>query len=399
MLASAAAAKGYPVQILRLSIAAYRLQRSIGIDGIYSRTIVATRGITAGSGFATSELLLLLMDTMVELSRGWVGVLTFKLFVDDLTLAACGLPQHVVSVMVAAIDFVIDQFETVLCMEVSAKKSKVLAGRPAIALAIATRIRSRKLGVTLRARLLGTDTTGGRRRGTQVAQERLRAFTALVPRFHQLRKLGVNTQQMVRASGPPAILYGCEVMGVSNSKLLTTRSKVAAAAAPQAGGKSPELILYAVDGPGGTLDPAFDAHARPLQFWALAWWESWFSADALQQAFDEAARKLLSARGSWWSLVAGPATALLASLRRLGWSMRSAVEVIDDCGSTWRFDRDSPAAMISACHRSVRRWRLQKIGEILPGLIPAATDLPEAMHTTKTMLIDFSSIFSPLIHR
>ena len=106
-----------------------------------------------------------------------MGVLAIKLFVDDLTLAACGLPQHVVSVMVAAVDFVIEQFEVVLCMEVSAKKSKVLAGRPAIALAIATRVQSRKLGPSLRARLLGTDTTGGRRRGTQVAQERLRAFT------------------------------------------------------------------------------------------------------------------------------------------------------------------------------------------------------------------------------
>ena len=45
VLAEAAKLKGYPTTILRLSLAAYRLQRTIGVDGVYSRTIVATRGI------------------------------------------------------------------------------------------------------------------------------------------------------------------------------------------------------------------------------------------------------------------------------------------------------------------------------------------------------------------
>eukprot|EP00973_Karenia_brevis_P042842 5930667-Karenia_brevis.AAC.1 len=49
LLAAAAQAKGYDLAILRLSLAAYRLQRSIGIDGVYSHTVCATRGITAGS--------------------------------------------------------------------------------------------------------------------------------------------------------------------------------------------------------------------------------------------------------------------------------------------------------------------------------------------------------------
>ena len=51
VLVEAAKLKGYPGIILQLCLAAYRLARSIGVDGVYSRTIVATRGITAGSGF------------------------------------------------------------------------------------------------------------------------------------------------------------------------------------------------------------------------------------------------------------------------------------------------------------------------------------------------------------
>ena len=90
---------------------------------------------------------------------------------------------------------------------------------------------------------------GGRRRTTEVAQHRLLEFSKLVPRFQALRRLGVNSRQMVRAAGPPAILYGCEVMGVSDTSLHHMRTKVTAAAAPQAGGKAPDMVLYVLDGP------------------------------------------------------------------------------------------------------------------------------------------------------
>ena len=48
---------------------------------------------------------------------------------------------------------------------------------------------------------------------------------------HALRVAGVNSAHMVRADGPPAVLYGCECMGVSNTALDAVRSKVATAAA------------------------------------------------------------------------------------------------------------------------------------------------------------------------
>ena len=52
VLIRAARALGYPLWLLRLSLAAYRMTRRIGVSGVYSRACHATRGITAGSGFA-----------------------------------------------------------------------------------------------------------------------------------------------------------------------------------------------------------------------------------------------------------------------------------------------------------------------------------------------------------
>ena len=92
----AALAKGYSVGILTLSLAAYRLKRSVGIDRVYSRCLRACRGIAAGSGFATIELRLLLLDMMEELQRRWAPTLDSKLYVDDLTLDASVRPGTIV---------------------------------------------------------------------------------------------------------------------------------------------------------------------------------------------------------------------------------------------------------------------------------------------------------------
>ena len=98
VLAEAAKLKGYPMGVLKLSIAAYRLMRSVGVEGVYSRLIKATRRITAGSGFATVELKVIMYDLVVLLEARWARILVTKVFMDDLTLAVTGAPQVVIKV-------------------------------------------------------------------------------------------------------------------------------------------------------------------------------------------------------------------------------------------------------------------------------------------------------------
>ena len=86
ILAALAHECGYPLVILRLCLAAYRLKRSVGVDGVYSKLVVATRGITAGAAIATTELKRLLLPMMNNLHERWASTLVAKLYVDDLTL-------------------------------------------------------------------------------------------------------------------------------------------------------------------------------------------------------------------------------------------------------------------------------------------------------------------------
>ena len=133
VLVEAARLKGYPIALLKLSIAAYRLARSIGVDGVYSRLIVANRGITAGSGFATSELRVLMLDLIFALQARWANIIIVKVYVDDLTLSVTGLPQVIIRELSRAIDFAVHVLEDAMLMKVSAKKSKIVASKPSIA--------------------------------------------------------------------------------------------------------------------------------------------------------------------------------------------------------------------------------------------------------------------------
>ena len=398
LLFNAAREKGYSLVILRLSIASYRLWRVVGIGGIFSRRVQAVRGITAGSGFATSELRLLLQGVIERVQRNWSPSLVgLKLYVDDLTIAVSGVSAAWISRLLAVVvDFIVHILQVELRLEVSAKKSKVVASRGQIAVAAAAHMRSRKAKPASHAKLLGTGVVGGRRRSTYVMRVRLHHFSKTISRYHSLRSARVNTKQMVRAAGTPALLYGVEVVGLTNSALQTMRSRVAIAAAPQAGGKNPDLTLYALDGSCGTLDPAFDCHAMPLKHWALAWWESWFSPMALEESFRVAQLKI-AASSSPWRLVAGPVSALIASMSRIGWSFPSAREAVDDLGASWSFILDSPAAITMACRRSVRRWRLARVIKALPSLQPQGLDLDTGNSAGNALLVDFAGPLQSLL--
>jgi len=248
-------------------------------------TVRATRGITAGAGFATVELELLLYDTISQLHGTWSHTLVIKVYIDDITLTACGQAQWIVKIMIEALDFLVAQLEDVLLMQVSASKSKVLAGRPCLAQAVIQMLQTNRLSTTKHAKLLGVDSVGGRRRSTITFQDRVSTFTKAVPRLQALRKVGVNSMQMVRTAGTPAVMYGCEIMGLSDSALYLARCKIAAAAASIAGGKNPELVLHTLDGPAGTMDPAFEAHSAPVLFWAMAVWCQWFTRRQMGKAF------------------------------------------------------------------------------------------------------------------
>ena len=115
----------YPIWILRLSLAAYRLARRISINGILSGALLALRGITAGSVFATTELRLLLLVALDDVAAAFPE-LPLHVYVDDMFLAVVGAPRHVCRVLTDATVLLVPGLTAAL-LEESHTKSEGIA--------------------------------------------------------------------------------------------------------------------------------------------------------------------------------------------------------------------------------------------------------------------------------
>ena len=89
----------------------------------------------------------------------------------------------------------------------------------------------------------------------------------------------------------------------------------------------------------------------PIGDWATAVWESWMLERAIERPAAKAKQKLRKAKNPW-AKVKGPAAAMVASCRRLGWTVVSSTELRTDQGETIDLHLDSPAASNSkSCGR------------------------------------------------
>ena len=145
----AARKHGYNLWLLRLSLASYRLLRAVGVDGAYSQLLLATRGITAGSGFATFELRALLMDVVDDVCKNW-KLVSISLYVDDMVISSAGPGMQAPIDVAGATDQAVRHMEDKegLDLTVSVKKSVTSASSMALALATARLSKIRKIKAT-----------------------------------------------------------------------------------------------------------------------------------------------------------------------------------------------------------------------------------------------------------
>ena len=272
----------YNIVVLRLSLAAYRIARAIGIDGVFSRLVVATRGTTAGAGMATSELRPFMLDLIKSRTKMFLQV-GHVLYVDDLTLEASGDGPPALNQLAAATNFAVQYLEGHLLAPVSPAKSVFLGSSRRATLLVRRKLITKKVKRVSSSKMLGVQTAGGRRRRTSILRQRLELFRKKVPRIQKLRMAGINVKQVTRAAGAPAFFYGVQCCGVSDAHIATSRRAVAKAVGTGVHGRQVDRALLIDDVAGSHLDPAFEAHVLPLMYLALAWWENWVQPHILQE--------------------------------------------------------------------------------------------------------------------
>ncbi len=362
-----AIAVGYPIFVLQLSVASYLLPRSIRIDGVYSRLIVAKRGITAGSVFATTELRVLLIRALDRVVRA-VPQAPLTTYVDDLSVEASGTARRVAEALDMAFS-VIASLLARLGLVLSPTKNVYTVSTRAAKEQIKEKMDRRRVAFRTRIKSLGIGLGAGKRRNVEVAWQRLRSFRQRGRRFLSLKRAGVDCVRLMRTGGTAGMTYGQSVMGVADNLLLQQRRAVVAAISDGAAGKDLDLTLVLADGGKcrAAVDPAFAAHAEPLCTWTEAVWCNWAQRSAMDRAVAAARLRLTRARRPW-AVVRGPAAAAVATAARLGWDLKDAVTVVMHDGNILRLDKEAPKAVLARVREAVARWRWMRIENSYPHL-------------------------------
>ncbi len=385
VLIDEAIAVGFPLPLLRLSLAAYRLPRALAIEGTYSSLIDPLRGITAGSGMATAELKVLLYRLLAAVAKKYPQ-LTLSAYVDDVSAEAVGSAKAVSDVIVGAgLELCEGMCKLGLRLSRSGK-CNCTATTDAIGNNIADRMKAFGVVFMRRVKSLGVGLGAGKRRHAAVQKTRLGKFVQKLRRIIALACSGVSAVKLLRTGAAAVMTYGDDTIGVADSALLQRRRAVAAALNKHGKGKELDLVLaMAENTTGSSVDPAFAAHTAPLVRWAEAIWGGWVPVATLSRAVARAKGKLSGAR-SPWNAVAGPAAAAVATAARLGWVFDGADIIITDSGRRLDLAVDPPIIVKSEVIAAVRRWRWGRIVDRHPILRGGGADGDKSLDPLRRLL-------------
>ena len=143
----------------------------------------AVRGMTAGSGFATTEMRLVMINLVDKALRLHPSV-SPTLFVDDLAASSAGPDKWIKRELGGFIIVVVKGFLE-NCFELSGTKSLVTASTEELGLAMEELWREAGIAIQFvqKVKALGVGLGAGVRRDVDVAKRRLRTMKKRVPDF------------------------------------------------------------------------------------------------------------------------------------------------------------------------------------------------------------------------
>ncbi len=356
---------GFNWKLLRFLLALYSMNRVIMVGRVVTTVVRAGRTIVAGCSFATTLLRLALIRVLDLAVQRWPPpCLHYAVVVDDIQLQGIGPDAaKVTSAIQGATGFLIDLLTVECKLVVSMKKFQVLTNSKESA-EVVQRSKLLSRGLRPHARNLGIDFTCGKRARPQVRASRVQKMLKRMPFFRRLRAAGARTAHLARTGINPALLYGVKVGGVSNSELMRMRRMVRSSFQLATAGRSLTLDLV-LEGRG--TDPAEKAICDPIVSWCVALWDSWLPRGVLLRTLGEAISRVQDHK-SPWSVVRGPASALVATLSTIGWKCNNAFQWLTHRGVI-NVVETPPRAVQQLAKEAVERWQWLQVQRSEPALV------------------------------
>lgn len=223
------------------------------------------------------------------------------------------------------------------------------ASSQTLAKAIAARLKSHQYEAVKAVTVLGVDAAAGRGGVHRPMKQRASVTVKRKGRFMKLRRMGAKMLQTVRSAGGSAVAYGARVIGTTPAILRTTRGIMKCGLPKASGGTSATLQIMLAVRP--RMDPVFMAHELTIAFWAKQAFIEW-GPKTQQAAWQRQVPKVgLSKR--MWAKVAGPAGAVTASLKQIGWIASSASKWLTNRGVELDLKRATPSTVTKLVQENV----------------------------------------------
>ncbi len=367
LLVERAARHGFPLQIVKLAIAAYKGPRMIRLGAFIARELFASRGIIAGCSLATTFTRIYTISGYDIFVYRCPGVVLDN-YIDDNVASTEGTEDEVAVRLANASKVLGEIVHNEFRCKFAPSKTRVVASSSRLGTRVRDAVRGNIGGQAVTAAAnLGADCTAAKPRRVHGRKcqrvTRLREGLRRKNRVARVRSVLGDKTISVFATGTLAkMIYASEVHGLSEGELLAVRRAAAAAMRPRARGRSLNMMLALY------RDPAWRAAVGPLlQYTRTVWrasrrgrFRAELSVTEIRQAWEAVDKaNLLEQKGDrqkrMWSRVRGPLSATFLTLHRIGWRLDDPFTLTDDLGVTRRILDHSPALWADWAHAAVVR--------------------------------------------
>ena len=343
ILAANAARVGYPLAVLRVTVASYTWPRYVACDRLLGVWILPSRGVVAGSFAATYEVKAYLLPSVLAVADRHPST-PISIHIDDIVTEGVGKAMQIGREVAECQRDLNRTFEDNLGLHFAKHKGATVGSH-----ADTTAYIAKALGGYTAAKLttadLGAEFGGGvkySRRGkgrggirrARIVNGRLR-----FNRYRRLRKAAGDNgaaNKVFFAGIRPAMCYAADVTGVAPrtaDRLSTLAMKAIGLSGP---GQNRSITLAALP----AIDVGSQTAAAVVFRYAAEWWmttdkdlrhNDCLSPGELVRAFV-GAMKMYNGRKQKWGDVAGPISAALFWIVRAGWTVVNANTFTDRKG-------------------------------------------------------------------
>ena len=345
---------GYPLPILRFSLASYAWPRVIVLDGITSDYIKAKTGIVAGGSHATTELKLYVRDDMRAIVKKHKEV-RVVLQVDDIIMSAVHASANIlINMMYQAVKDIVIAFEHNLCMKFAPSRSCILSNDPVVANRARTSMGKHAGKVLKQIARLGITYSAGRRQKLKPQLERVRR--ALM-RSRRIKFLAMASKKQASklffAGTMPAASFGIDTVGMG---IMDVRRLTRAAADANHMNKAIKFnpLAWALMRHKGRVQPDILVSIAPTLRYAEEWWNATDNSLAgvellnpkdLVNAHSQATEEMTNKKWTHSTFSCSPVALAIKGFEKAGLQMVDPVHFKDTNDNIFNITHLSPALL------------------------------------------------------